>query len=100
MLAFLVVMFYLDLLRYMVAPDYWAGLSVVAIVIGAEIFKGIYFNLSFWYKLIDETRWGAYFSIVGCVIIRMNICCPHLRFWLYGMGFGLPDMDYYPLLFG
>ena len=74
MFAFLVVMFYLDLLRYMVAPDYWAGLSVVAIVIGAEIFKGIYFNLSFWYKLIDETRWGAYFSIVGCVIIvGMNV---------------------------
>lgn len=67
--AFLVVMFYLDLFRYMVARDYWAGLSVVAIVIGAEIFKGIYFNLSFWYKLTDETRWGAYFSIIGCVII-------------------------------
>ena len=74
MFAFLVVMFYLDLLRYMVAPDYWAGLSVVAIVIGAEIFKGIYFNLSFWYKLIDETRWGAYFSIVGClIIVGMNV---------------------------
>lgn len=69
LLAFLTVMFYLDLLRYMVARGYWEGLSVVAIVMGAEIFKGIYFNLSFWYKLIDETRWGAYFSIVGCAII-------------------------------
>lgn len=69
LLAFLAVMFYLDLLRYIVNRGYWAGLSVVAIVMGAEIFKGIYFNLSFWYKLIDETRWGAYFSIVGCVVI-------------------------------
>lgn len=74
LLAFLAVMFYLDILRYMVAQGYWQGLSVVAIVMLAEICKGIYFNLSFWYKLTDETRWGAYFSIVGCVIIvALNI---------------------------
>lgn len=67
-------MFYMDLLRYMVASDYWEGLSVVAIVMGAEIFKGIYFNLSFWYKLTDETQWGAYFSLIGCgVILALNI---------------------------
>ena len=41
---------------------------------GAEIFKGIYFNLSFWYKLTDETQWGAYFSMIGCaVILALNI---------------------------
>lgn len=74
LLAFLAVMFYMDILRYMVARDYWEGLSVVAIVMGAEIFKGIYFNLSFWYKLTDETQWGAYFSIIGCaVILVLNI---------------------------
>lgn len=40
----------------------------------AEMFMGIYFNLSFWYKLIDETKWGAYFSLVGCsIIILINI---------------------------
>ncbi len=59
----------MDILRYLVARDYWEGLSVVAIVMLAEICKGIYMNLSFWYKLIDETRWGAYFSIIGCVVI-------------------------------
>ncbi len=74
LLAFLVVMLYLDILRHLVNSQYWEGLSVVAIVMGAEILKGIYFNLSFWYKLIDETKWGAYFSIVGCaVIMLMNI---------------------------
>ena len=69
LLAFLAVMFYLDILRYIIAPDYWPGLRVVPIVMTAEIFMGVYFNLSFWYKLIDETKWGAYFSIIGCVII-------------------------------
>ena len=51
------------------ARDYWEGLSVVAVVMLAEILKGIYMNLSFWYKLTDETRWGAYFSVIGCVVI-------------------------------
>lgn len=74
LLAFLAVMFYLDILRHVIGRDYWDGLRVVPIVMAAEIFIGIYFNLSFWYKLIDETRWGAYFSLTGCIIlILMNI---------------------------
>ena len=74
LLAFLAVMFYLDLLRYLVARGYWEGLGVVAIVMLAEICKGIYFNLSFWYKLTDDTRWGAYFSIIACLtVVLMNI---------------------------
>lgn len=40
----------------------------------AEIMMGIYFNLSFWYKLIDKTIWGAYFSGAGCaVLIAVNV---------------------------
>lgn len=73
-LAFLAVMFYLDILKYLLGPDYWVGLKVVPIVMMAEMFMGIYFNLSFWYKLIDETHWGTYFSLVGCsIIVLMNI---------------------------
>ena len=74
LLAFLAVMFYMDILRHVIGRDYWDGLRVVPIVMAAEIFMGIYFNLSFWYKLIDETRWGAYFSLTGCtILIFMNI---------------------------
>ncbi len=74
LLAFLAVMFYLDILRHIIGRDYWDGLRVVPIVMAAEIFMGIYFNLSFWYKLIDETRWGTYFSLTGCtILILMNI---------------------------
>ena len=69
LLAFLAVMSYLDLLKYLIGRDYWEGLRVVPIVMMAEIFMGIYFNLSFWYKLIDETRWGAWFSLAGCVVL-------------------------------
>lgn len=74
LLAFLVVMFYMDILRYIIGRGYWEGLKVVPIVMAAEIFMGIYFNLSFWYKLIDETKWGAYFSLTGCaILILMNV---------------------------
>lgn len=72
------VVFYLDILKYFVAPTYYPGLRVVPIVLVGEFFFGIYFNLSFWYKLIDQTRWGAYFSTIGCVstIIIIVIMAP------------------------
>ena len=69
LLAFLVVMAYIDLLKYIIGRDYWEGLKVVPVVMAAEIMMGIYFNLSFWYKLIDKTIWGAWFSGIGCVVL-------------------------------
>lgn len=63
---FLGVMFYIDIIKYFVGSRYYDGLQVVPIVMLGEFFFGIYFNLSFWYKLIDQTQWGAYFSIIGC----------------------------------
>lgn len=74
LLAFLAVMFYMDILRYLIAPGYWEGIKVIPLVIAAEIFMGVYFNLSFWYKLNDETYWGAIFSFAGCaVLFAVNI---------------------------
>ena len=74
LMAFLCVVFYMDILRYIVNSDYWEGLKVVPIVMAAEIFMGIYFNLSFWYKLNNETYWGAIFSFIGCaVLFAINI---------------------------
>ena len=74
LLAFLAVMFYLDILRYVIGREYWEGMKVVPIVMAAEMFMGVYFNLSFWYKLTDETKWGAYFSITACtIVILMNV---------------------------
>ena len=70
LLAFLLVVGYMDILKYIVRnEDYWVGLDVVPIVMAAEIMMGIYFNLSFWYKIIDKTIWGAWFSGVGCIVL-------------------------------
>lgn len=69
LMAFLCVMFYMDIFKHMVNSSYWEGLKVVPIVMAAEVFMGVYFNLSFWYKLNDETYWGAIFSFIGCAIL-------------------------------
>lgn len=74
LLAFLCVEAYLPVLKYMVGSTYWEGLRVIPIVMAAEIMMGVYFNLSFWYKLIDKTIYGAWFSLAGCtVLIAVNI---------------------------
>lgn len=67
--AFLCVMGYIDLLQRLIGAGYREGMKVVPIVMAAEIMMGIYFNLSFWYKLIDRTIYGALFSLVGCVML-------------------------------
>ena len=79
LLAFLCVVGWMPVLRLIIAPDYWAGLRVVPIVMAAEIMMGVYFNLSFWYKLEDKTYWGAVFSGVGCaVLVLVNVLfVPH-----------------------
>lgn len=74
MIAFLAVMAGIDVLKYFIGKTYWEGLKVIPIVMVAEIMMGIYFNLSFWYKLTDRTIWGAIISFVGCaVMIAGNI---------------------------
>lgn len=69
LLAFLAVTAYLDILKHLIGRDYWEGLKVVPVVMAAEIMMGVYFNLSFWYKLIDKTIWGAWFSGAGCLVL-------------------------------
>ena len=69
LLAFLCVIGYMDILKHIIGPDYREGLKVVPIVMAAEIMMGITFNLSFWYKLVDKTLWGAVISIIGCIVL-------------------------------
>jgi O-antigen/teichoic acid export membrane protein len=74
LLIFLGMIFYLDILKYFIRSDYWEGLRIVPIILMSYLFQGIFFNLSLWYKLIDKTQYGAYFSIVGLVLtLSINI---------------------------
>ena len=82
-LILLGVIFYLDIFRYIVSSAYWEGLKIVPIVLWTYVFQGIYFNLSFWYKLTDETKWGAYFSLIGLVItlVLQIVGVPRIGYW-------------------
>lgn len=71
---FLITTGFIDVIKFMIPPAYHVGLKVVPIVLLGELFFGIYFNLSLWYKLTDQTRWGAYMSIFGFIItIAINV---------------------------
>jgi O-antigen/teichoic acid export membrane protein len=69
LLAYLCVVGWMPLLQYILGANYREGLGVVPIVMAAEIMMGVYFNLSFWYKITDRTIWGAVFSGIGCVVL-------------------------------
>ena len=70
---FMGVMFYIDILKYFISPRYFSGLKVVPIIMIAEFFFGVCFNLSVWYKLTDKTIWGMWLSLMGlCVTLVGN----------------------------
>ena len=74
MLIFLGVTLYIDIVKVLIAPEYYVGLKVVPIVLFAHFFFGIFFNLSLWYKLTDRTQYGAYMALFGAAItIAINI---------------------------
>lgn len=71
---FLMIMLFIDYFKLFIGTAYLEGLSVVPILLLANIALGIYYNLSIWYKLTDKTMLGAYVSIFGAIVtIVLNI---------------------------
>ncbi len=76
-IMFLAVALYLEIWKYFFAITgtpkeklelYWTGLKVVPILLFANMFLGIYYNLSIWYKLTNKTMAGAWITIIGAVL--------------------------------
>ncbi len=101
LLAFLAVLFYMPLLQHFVGGGYREGLGVIPIVMMAEIFMGVYFNLSFWYKLTDQNWWGAIISAIGvAVMVAINVIfVPKIGYWACAWGgfagYGIPMLISY-----
>ncbi len=71
---FLIVMFYINGFKYFINERYWEGLHVVPVLLIANMFLGIYYNLSIWYKLSDQTNKGAMISLIGAgITITANL---------------------------
>lgn len=76
LIIFLGISLFLDLFKSLNIIDeaYYSGLKVVPLVLMANLFLGIYYTLSLWYKLTDKTRYGAYYALIGSVIsLAVNI---------------------------
>ena len=71
---FLMVTLYMDFFARFIGENFRVGLAIVPILLLANLFLGVYVNLSVWYKLTDRTMMGAYVSIGGAVVtIILNI---------------------------
>ena len=92
---FLFVSMYLDIWKYFIRDEkMWAGLKVVPILLLANMFLGIYINLSIWYRLTFKTTAGAYITLIGAAItIAVNfifipyfsyMACAWATFLCYG----------------
>jgi O-antigen/teichoic acid export membrane protein len=99
-IMFLVVAMYIDIWKYFLSTDpgklkiYWTGLKVVPILLLANMFLGIYYNLSIWYKLTHKTIAGAYITLIGAAITLIinyffipyfsYMACAWATFFCYG----------------
>ena len=69
-IIFLGVTIFYDVIKGFLGSEYHdeRGFLVVSILLLANLFLGIYYNLSIWYKLTEKTKYGAYLSIFGAII--------------------------------
>lgn len=82
--VFLGVSLNIDIFKYFIrSEEYWAGLGVVPILLMANVFLGIYYNQSIWYKLSGQTRFGAYIAIGGATLtVVINVLfIPIYGYW-------------------
>ena len=72
---FLIVSLNLEIFKWFIPNEaYWEGLVVVPILLLANVFLGIYFNQSIWYKLADKPKFGAYIAVGGAIVtIVLNV---------------------------
>lgn len=103
-LIFLAVMANIAWVQYFVGASYRAGLGVVPILLLANLCLGVFFNLSIWYKLTEQTRFGTYLALWGAAVtLALNfwwiprfgfmgaawatlICYASMAFWSYLLG--------------
>ena len=64
----------LDVVGLFLSPAYRVGLNVVPLLLLANLFLGVYYNIAFWFKLSDKTQYGTMITIVGAAItVVLNI---------------------------
>lgn len=67
MIGFVAITLYLDFFKTWIVrtPSYLNAIGIVPVVLIANVFLGIYYNVSNWYRLTDRTRYGLYSALIG-----------------------------------
>ena len=74
LIIFLGIMMYIDIVKFFIGEKYRSGLNIVPILLMANLFLGIFYNLSIWYKINNITKYGAYLALFGAgITITLNI---------------------------
>ncbi len=68
MLVYLIVMLFLPYFSLFIGKDFREGVKIVPVILIANLFMGIFYNLSVWYKITGQTKFGAYFVVIGAII--------------------------------
>ncbi len=68
MVIFLGVTLFIDVFKFFIGEDFRGGLAIVPVILMANLFMGIFYNLSVWYKLTNRTKFGALLVIIGAII--------------------------------
>ncbi len=68
------MLLFLDAVKYFIAPQYWSGLHVVPVLLMANVFLGVYYNFSAWYRVKDRTASGAWISVGSAALtVGLNL---------------------------
>ncbi len=71
---FLVITLFIDVIKHFIGPKFHEGITIVPVLLLANFFLGVYWNLSIWYKIRAKTHYGAWFAIIGaCITLGLNI---------------------------
>ncbi len=71
---FLAIMMYMDVVKLLIGHEYRSGIKIVPILLMANLCIGVYYNLSIWYRLTGQTKWGAWIAIAGASLtILFNV---------------------------
>jgi O-antigen/teichoic acid export membrane protein len=81
--AFLGILLYLDVIQYFLGSEFREALGILPLLLMANLFLGLYYNFSVWFKLKDKTRYGGYIALGGTIIVlSLNfILIPRIGYW-------------------
>jgi O-antigen/teichoic acid export membrane protein len=82
-LVYTVIYLFIDVFQFLIGENFREGIGIVPIVLASNLLLGVFFNLSFWYKLEDKTRYAAYITMLGVIVtVLVN--------WIY-----VPEYSYH-----